>query len=329
MKSVLVLILLFCSLSMTAQQSKMTVNLCRNDTGKSLKDVTSRTKTGGTMTIASYNLRFDNPADSLAGNGWRQRCPIIGSLIAFHDFDIFGTQEGKANQLSDLQILLPSYQYIGIGRIDGKNKGEFSAIFYKTEKFNMVNSGNFWLSDNTETPNVGWDAKYPRICTWGEFEERSTGFRFFFFNLHADHKGVEARKNTSRLVLEQIKAIADGAPTVLTGDFNETQHSDCYHTLAESGVVQDAYVTAKIRYAHSGTFNGFIFKPEDNPAVDPVFLTADGRIDHIFLTPHFTVTCYGILGDTYRHLKPNAVSAHDYDTRFPSDHFPILVKISY
>jgi endonuclease/exonuclease/phosphatase family metal-dependent hydrolase len=281
------------------------------------------------ITVATYNLRYDNVDDSIQNNGWKQRCPVICNLIAFHDFDILGTQEGKINQLKDMQNALPDYRYIGIGRDDGKEEGEFSAIFYKTNKIKMLDTGNFWLSENTEIPNIGWDADLPRICTWGQFEEIETGFQFYFFNLHADHRGVEARKNTAKLLLEKITHIADEKPTILTGDFNETQYSEPYRILNESGLVKDACETAKIRYTHSGTFTGFIFKPEDNPAVDPTSLTDDGRIDHIFLTPQFTVERCGILSDTYRRLKNNAASSHEYETRLPSDHYPVMAKLSH
>jgi endonuclease/exonuclease/phosphatase family metal-dependent hydrolase len=281
------------------------------------------------LTVASYNLRFRNPSDSLQGDGWEQRCFIINNLIVFHDFDIFGTQEGEINQLNDMQSGLPDYRYIGVGRTDGKEGGEFSAIFYKTKKIKLLDSGNFWLAEDTGKPNIGWDAKYARICTWGEFKEIHTGFRFYFFNLHADHKGVEARKNTSKLLLEQIKIIAKGKPVILTGDFNETQYSECYRILNESGQLKDACESAKVRYANNGTFNGFIFKPEDNPSVDSTFLTVDGRIDHIFLTSPFTVERYGILSDTYRQLKNGASSAHEYETRIPSDHYPVVTKLVY
>ena len=123
-----------------------------------------------TFTIATYNIRNANKGDSLAGNGWGQRYPYIAQLIQFHGFDIFGTQEGKYPQLEDLKNAMPGYDYIGIGRDDGKKAGEFSAIFYRTDKFEVLEQGNFWLSTETTYPNKGWDAALPRICTWGKFK---------------------------------------------------------------------------------------------------------------------------------------------------------------
>jgi endonuclease/exonuclease/phosphatase family metal-dependent hydrolase len=250
----------------------------------------------------------------------------VCSLIKFHDFDIFGTQEGKHNQLIDMKAAMPDYDFIGVGRQDSTMNGEFSAIFYKTNKFKLLDKGNFWLSDTPEKPSVGWDAKYTRLCSWGAFEEKETGFRFYFFNLHNDHKGVEARKNSSHLVLRKITEIAGNSPTILTGDFNETQTSECYRIIETSNLLADTYDLAKIRYSNGNTFNGFIFKLLDNPQIDTTFLIDNTRIDHIFLTSQFTVGRWGLLTDTYR-VNKNSVGS--YETRLPSDHYPVVAKIRY
>lgn len=116
------------------------------------------------LTMGSFNLRYDTKADT--GNLWVSRAPMIRSLIQFHDFDVLGTQEGLHNQLEDLQAGLSGYTYYGIGRDDGKHKGEYSAIFYKIDKFKLLNSGDFWLSDTPEKVGPGWDAHLNRICSW-------------------------------------------------------------------------------------------------------------------------------------------------------------------
>ena len=156
-----------------------------------------------TMVVATYNLR--NGGDSTNGNGWGQRYPYIAQIVQFHGFDIFGTQEGKYSQLQDLRQAMPGYDYIGVGRDDGKQAGEHSAIFYRTDKFEVLEHGDFWLSEITDRPNKGWDAVLPRICTWGEFRDKQTGFTFLFFNLHMDHVGVQARAESAKLILEKIK----------------------------------------------------------------------------------------------------------------------------
>ena len=117
--------------------------------------------------VGTYNIRNANKGDSINGNGWGQRSPYIAQLVQFHGFDIFGTQEGKYPQLQDLKRMMPGYDYIGVGRDDGKQGGEHSAIFYRTEKFEVLDHGDFWLSTETDHPNKGWDAALPSICSWG------------------------------------------------------------------------------------------------------------------------------------------------------------------
>ena len=278
-----------------------------------------------TLRVATYNLRYANPGDSVAGNGWQQRCPILAGQVLFHDFDIFGTQEGLYRQLEELKAALPDYTYIGVGRDDGAQGGEHSAIFYKKEQFKLLRKGDFWMSTITDQPNKGWDAACPRICSWGEFKDMESGLRFLFFNLHMDHVGVEARRESATLVLAKIREIADKNPVILVGDFNVDQHSEPYLLFNTSGILQDAYDKSPIRYANNGTFNAF-----------KTDLKSDQRIDHIFLTPHFTVLRYGILTDIYWIPQPDknqvvrngkAPSHHRFSPRMPSDHFPVMVEV--
>lgn len=281
------------------------------------------------MHVATYNLRYANHDDSLNGNGWGQRYPVISQLIRFHDFDIFGTQEGLYHMLTDLADSLPDYSFIGIGRDDGKQAGEHSAIFYKNKKFTLLKNGDFWLSTITDRPNKGWDAVLPRICSWGEFRENKTGFRFFFFNLHMDHIGVQARAESAKLVLKKVKEMAGEIPTILTGDFNVDQTSESYALINTSGVLEDCYVLSPLRYALNGTFNNFKSDRKTN-----------SRIDHIFVSRQFRVNRYGILTDSYRAeaAEPsgagmdslsNTAFRSKYTARQPSDHFPVMVEISY
>ena len=274
-----------------------------------------------TMNIATYNIRYDNRGDSVAGNGWLQRCSVIAGQILFHDFDIFGTQEGLHHQLEDLKRMLPGYDYFGVGRDDGQQAGEYAAVFYKTSKFEVLSNGDFWMSTITDRPNRGWDAALPRICTWGEFREINTGFRFMCFNLHMDHRGVEARRESCKLILEKIREMDDGTPVILMGDFNVDQNNESYVLLNTSGILRDAYDLSPIRYANNGTFNSF-----------NVNVKTDSRIDHIFLTSHFSVSRYGILTDIYwipdtetENVPPN----RRFSPRYPSDHFPVMIQIHW
>lgn len=280
------------------------------------------------LRVASYNLRYDNPADSL--NNWQYRKNTIAKLIQFHDFDIFGSQEGLQHMLTQLSSKLADYSYIGVGRDDGKQKGEHSAIFYKSKMFQLLDKGNFWLSEDTSKPNVGWDAALPRIVSWGKFKVKQTGLEFYFFNTHFDHVGVQARKESARLILKRIKDIAEDKPTLLTGDFNVDQNSASFKVLNGSQILTDAYDIAKLKYGAEGTFNGF-----------KINTRSESRIDHIFVTNDFKVLKHGILTDTYHtNLKtlkkeknsgahPKEISLYKNEARLTSDHYPVLSVLKY
>ena len=254
------------------------------------------------MTVATFNLRYANPGDS--GNLWVDRAPVVASLIRFHQFDVFGTQEGLVNQLNDISTALPEYSRYGIGREDGKEKGEFSAIFYKKDKFKLLDKGDFWLSETPEKPGPGWDAHLNRICSWVYLQSSETKKKFYFFNVHYDHQGIKARQESSKLMLVKIAAIAGKQPVIFTGDFNGDHDAEWYKTIAESGLLRDSYREAPHPYANNGSFNAFganVKKPN--------------IIDHIFISPAFSASRYGILTDTYQ-------------GKFPSDHFPVLVDVN-
>src|SRR5690606_5842166 len=148
-------------------------------------------------------------------------------------------QEALARQLEDLDKLLIEYDRIGVGREDGKAGGEFSPIFYKKDRLELLDHDTFWLSETPEKPSKGWDAALNRICTWGKFRDRLSGEEFFHFNLHMDHMGQEARKNSSLLIVEKIREIAGDAPVILSGDFNFDQTHPNYQLIVKSGVVED------------------------------------------------------------------------------------------
>ncbi|MBQ8060581.1 MAG: endonuclease/exonuclease/phosphatase family protein [Bacteroidales bacterium] len=280
-----------------------------------------------TMQVGSYNIRYENRGDSLKGNGWGQRCPIIAQQVLFHDFEIFGTQEGKYNQLEQMKALLPGYEYIGAGRDDGIHAGEHSAIFYKTQVFDLLDHGDFWLSPTPDVPSKGWDAALNRICTWGHFRVKQTKQEFYYMSLHMDHIGVQARLESAKLVVSKIREICNGKPVILTGDFNVDQTNQIYSVFVESGILNDSYEVCELRYALDGTANGF----------DPNSFTTS-RIDHVFVSPGTRVIRYGVLTDTYRTMTaeaekyangnfPKEISFQAYQARTPSDHFPVKVII--
>ena len=279
------------------------------------------------MKVASFNIRYDNPADSL--NAWKYRKEMVANLIRFHDFDIFGAQEVQHHQLKELGALLQEYRYVGVGRDDGKQAGEYSPIFYKEDEFKLLDTGTFWLSEDTEKPNKGWDAALPRICTWGKFKDLESGLTFYLFNTHFDHRGVQARKESARLILKKIREIGSDAPIILTGDFNVDQTNEAYHLIHASDRLSDTYERSPIRYGARGTFTGF-----------NIHASTNSRIDHIFVTDHFEVLRHGILTDSYQISAttsekedsknfPKEVSLYQNQSRLPSDHYPVVVELAY
>ncbi len=263
--------------------------------------------------VGSYNIRYQNNDDARAGNGWQQRCPVVCGQIAFEHPDIFGTQEVLHGQLRDMLALLTDYDYIGVGRDDGKTEGEYAAIFYDKNKLRLLDHGNFWLSETPEKPALGWDAACIRICTWGKFRDRKSRKTFFFFNLHMDHVGVVARREGAKLVVDRIRQLAGRKPVVLTGDFNVDQNDEIYTIFSSSGLLADTYTHARVRFAENGTFNAY--KPSRK---------TDSRIDHIFVSPSFSVDRYGILTNTYW-----TSTGDQTDRRLPSDHYPVFVHLEF
>ena len=282
------------------------------------------------MLVGSYNIRYKNGGDSVKGNVWDKRCQVLCDQVNFMSPDIFGAQEVLHGQLLDMLARLDGYDYIGVGRDDGKTSGEYAAIFYRTDRLRLLDQGNFWLSETPDRPGLGWDAACVRVCSWGKFA-RQTGTdddAFYFFNLHMDHVGVVARREAARLIVSQVAAIAQGAPVIITGDFNVDQTNEIYSTFTGSGLLKDAYHAARLRFAENGTFNSF----DGN-----LFTTS--RIDHVFVSMGVQVDAYGVLTDGYwtapdqatsqvkGHDAPVEISFDRYERRVPSDHYPLFVRL--
>ena len=279
--------------------------------------------------VGTYNIRNHNKDDDRRGDVWTTRCKVLCDQVNFEDPDVFGTQEVLVGQLDDMLKALDGYDYIGVGREDGKQAGEYSAVFYKKDRLELLQKGNFWLNETPDKPKLGWDAACIRICSWGEFEQKATGFRFYYFNLHMDHVGIVARREAAKLVVKQIRAIAKGAPVVLTGDFNVDQNDEIYRIFSTSGILNDTYTNARLRFCENGTFNDF--KPNN---------TSTSRIDHVFVSPEFGVDRYGVLTNMYwtddapsqkqrSTQAPDELQFRTQTLRTPSDHYPVFVKIHY
>ncbi|MCF2487946.1 endonuclease/exonuclease/phosphatase family protein [Dyadobacter sp. CY347] len=253
-----------------------------------------------TINVASYNLRYNTANDGV--NAWPNRKENVKGLIRFHEFDIFGVQEALIGQLKDVAELT-EFTFYGKGRDDGKEGGEHSAIFYKKDRFKALQSGDFWLSETPDKPGKGWDATCcNRIASWVKFQDLLSKKEFYFFNVHFDHQGVEARRQSGHLMVKKISEIAGKSTVILTGDFNSTPETEQIKTI--QGLLSDSHeVTKQPPYGPEGTFNSFKF---DAPM--------DKRIDYIFVSKNINVLKYGVLTDAK-------------EQRYPSDHQPVLVKI--
>ncbi|WP_232835140.1 endonuclease/exonuclease/phosphatase family protein [Pleomorphovibrio marinus] len=253
--------------------------------------------------VATYNIRYDNPGDE--GNLWKDRSPHLINLIQFHEMDIIGTQEGLYNQLEDMSREL-DFPYLGVARDDGDKKGEYSAVFYNPEKFELLEHDTFWLSETPEEPSVGWDASMERICSYGKFKTKEGEKTFYVFNVHYDHRGQEARENSSKLLMEKIEEInTEHLPCILTGDFNVTDDNPAYKEIIEDGKLKDTINLAPFSHGPEGTFNAFNWD-----------YLPERRIDYVFVSKHFEVVRHGTLSD-------------NYGKKYPSDHFPVMAEIKF
>ena len=294
--------------------------------------VAASTATAQQLYVGSYNIRYMNHADDSLGNGWKQRCPVVCGQLNFEHPDIFGAQEVLEPQLRDMLQLLDGYDYVGVGRDDGKKKGEYAAILYDKQKLRLIDNGHFWLSETPDRPSLGWDAACIRICTWGKFarQTETNDEAFFYFNLHMDHVGVVARREAAKLIVSRIREIAQGAPVIVTGDFNVDQTDEIYSIFTESGLLKDSFEAAHVRFAENGTFNSF-----------DIDLYSDSRIDHVFVSPATQVEAYGILTNSYwvpnvdssatvkGHDAPQQIDFSHYTRRQPSDHYPVFVRLEF
>ena len=259
---------------------------------------------GQNLSVMTYNLRLDVVSDG--ENSWTNRKEFLVSQIKFYEPDIFGTQEGLPYQIEYINNSLKSYSFIGQGR-DGDNNGEYSAIFYNTDKFELLAKKTFWLSETPKYVSKGWDAAYIRICTYGLFKDKKTKKKFWMFNTHLDNQSEEARNNGMDLILNKIKELnTKNYPLILTGDFNDIPESKLIKSLKKN-MIDAREVSQTNPFGSYGTFNGFKF-------CEPVL----NRIDYIFISKpqKFNVLHYSVLTDSK-------------DMKFPSDHFPVLVKLKF
>ena len=248
--------------------------------------------------LATFNIR--TPADTGA-NAWTSRAGRVRGLIARRGLDLIGLQEATSNQVDDL--LTEGWAYVGAGRDDGKRGGEASCIFYRKARFEVRDSGTFWLSETPEVPgSKGWGAMCTRVCTWARIGDLKTGKEFVWFNTHLDHMSEPAREKGLALILSRVTRLAQGRPVFLTGDMNATPESaPVRQALA---VLRDSASLSQTPHAGpEKTFNGFKFgKPPT------------ARIDYIFVSAGIRVLAHATADDSQAGL-------------YPSDHFPVVAEV--
>lgn len=252
--------------------------------------------------VMTYNIRCGYCEDSSDVNNWSKRKYLVAYVIKNHNPDLIGLQEAEQFQIKDLVEMLDDYDWIGVGREDGKEKGESAAIIYRKNRFVLEEQKTLWLSETPELVSKGWDAALNRTVTIVKLKDLKSSKEFYFFNTHFDHIGEIARTESSRLIISEIDKLAASYPVILTGDFNYTSRSDGYKIIIEK--LSDAKTISKNEsIGGSITFNGF------GKDIQP-----DNKIDFIFVNDKTEVINHIIDTTTYNDL-------------YPSDHYPVISEL--
>ncbi|MBK7107243.1 MAG: endonuclease/exonuclease/phosphatase family protein [Ignavibacteriae bacterium] len=247
--------------------------------------------------IMTYNIRY---ANNNPGEEWVVRKSKVAEMIRFHNPEIFGVQEAVLEQIDYLKSEFENYTMLGVGREDGKEGGEFSALFI-SDKFEVIKSGTFWLSETPEIPSKGWDASLNRIASWAIVKNKISEESMFVINTHFDHMGIVARSESAKLIIAKISELSNGLPSILMGDFNFSSSFEGYKFINDSGLLKDSETVSKYRYGTDITFNGF----QDD-------LTDREKIDFIFVSDKINVLHHAVIGDKF-------------DKIYPSDHMPVII----
>lgn len=256
--------------------------------------------TQSSLKLVTYNIRLDHAGDNQ--DNWHNRKEDFISFIKKEKPDFLGIQEALIHQAEYIDGALSDYNYIGVGRDDGKQRGEIMAIFYLKNKWKLIEDSTIWLSETPLIPSKGWDADFYRTCTYGLFTNQ-TNESIAVFNTHFDHQAAMARINSAELIKDFVHDIANDDHYILMGDFNATPDTKIYASLTDYFL--DTYHHSKSKKeAFEGSFNGFQLNGEFKR-----------RIDYIFTSDAFTIHSYEMpapLTKNKRHI---------------SDHFPIIVTI--
>lgn len=254
--------------------------------------------------VMSYNIRYANENDG--ENSWSKRRSYITNQLKFYEPHILGVQEALLVQLEHFKENLLNYDYVGVAREDGKQKGEYTAIFYDTRRFDALENETFWLSETPSKVSTGWDAALPRVCTYVKLKDKNTGEEFYVFNTHFDHIGEKARLESSKLILKKIEEVnKENLPVILMGDLNLEPNAEGVKLLADK-MNDSKMVCQEVSFGPEGTFNGYKFG-------EPV----TRRIDYIFTSK-----------DNVQVIK-HAVLSDSRDLKYPSDHLPVYAEIKF
>lgn len=250
------------------------------------------------MRIMSFNIRCGDVGEET----WEDRIGIVSQTMLESDADSIGVQEATPGWMAALNKNIgEKYAYVGVGRDDGANKGEYSAVFYLKDKYNALDSGTFWLSDTPNKVSFGWDAACRRVCSWVVLENKETGEKYVHLNSHFDHIGVAARENSVKLILDKAAEFTD-LPVVFTADLNVIQGSDNYNQFINSKILRDT------KFDTSDTMSYCTYhdtEPEKH---------AQDIIDYVLINSHFDTVKYRVVTE-------------GIDGRYVSDHYPIYADI--
>ena len=255
------------------------------------------------LKFMTFNIRYATVNDG--PDQWELRKDHVCDLVRDENPLAFGIQEGLHEQVAYMDQSLGEYAFLGVGRDNGNEEGEYCAIFYQKEALEVIDSGTFWLSETPDQPSLGWDASFKRICTYAKFRQKETNKTFLLLNTHFDHKGMEARNRSADLLIEKIKTlIHKGDPVILMGDFNLTSDTEAIQKIRSA--LEDTRELAKIVKGPDATFNGFDL--EEAPTA---------RIDYIFA------------GGNRMKVLESEILDSKYGGRYPSDHFPVTALIEF
>ncbi len=256
------------------------------------------------LQVMSFNIRYDNPRDGL--DNWKFRAKHVAGMFVKHQLGAGGLQEVQHHQLVWLKQALPDFGFVGVGRDDGKTKGEYAPVFFRKTEFELLENKTVWLSETpAKVGSKGWDAALPRIATLAVLRHTESDRKLLLGNAHYDHVGKEARKNSGAVIHAAIAALQQKyqlSMLVITGDFNCLPNSEPFKAVVSASGLQDAYRLTENRHGPDSTWNGF-------RAVQP-----GRRIDFVFVGQGVTVL-------------EHRIDDQKYNRRFPSDHMPVIVKL--